>query len=63
VRSCTTLNLMDQAGSEETLEQLVNEAVELINNFQNGGQKSESCKSLGYALQIIMLHSFTSFLR
>jgi len=60
VRSCTTLNLMDQAGSEETLEQLVNEAVELINNFQNGGQKSESCKSLGYALQILQkLYKFS----
>lgn len=53
MRSSTALSLVDQAGSEETLEQLINEAVGIVNNFQSGGQKSEPCKSLGYALQIL----------
>ena len=53
MKSSSALNLMDQPGSEEILEQLVNEAVRLVNNFQNGGQKSDSCKTLEYALQIL----------
>ena len=52
VRSSSALNLMDQDGCEQVLEQLVDEAVTLINNFQNatGGN---SCRTLGYALQIL----------
>lgn len=61
LKNSSSLSLMDQVGSEERMKELVNEAVRLINNSGNS-TLPDSCKTLGFGLQILQNILLITFL-